>query len=323
MATVAARACLVAGAALLIAGCAQMVPQTISLRTGWPSGVAQSVELADVPFFPQDDYQCGPAALATVLAHSGVDIRPETLVPQVYLPARRGSLQLEMIAAARRQGRVAYVIAPRYTDLLREVAAGTPVLVLQDIGPIVEQWHYAVVNGFDYPSGTVFLRSGTTRRLEMPFTAFERSWMKSGYWAMVAAPPEKIPATATEDAWLDAVLAMARVAPPAVVARAYSAALHRWPTNLSAAVGLANQHHLMGALAPAEAVLRQAKERHPQSVIVMNNLAQVLLDQGRLREALVEADRAVADPQSPFAAEVRATRDAILQRMRPQRVAAP
>ena len=309
------RACLAAGALVALAGCAGMVPQTIALRSAWPAGVDQSVELAEVPFFPQEDYQCGPAALATVLTHSGMAITPEQLVPQVYLPARRGSLQLEMLAAARRQGRVAYVLGPRFSDLLREVGAGVPVLVLQDVGALASQWHYAVVNGFDYPSGTVYLRSGTTRRLAMPFTAFERSWMRSGYWAMVTAPPDRIPATATEEGWMDAVLAMSRVAEPAAVTRAYGAALQRWPNNLPAAVGLANQHHAAGALAQAEAVLRDALSRHPQSVIAMNNLAQVLSDQGRQREALAQAERATSETQSPFAAEARATRESILQRM--------
>jgi hypothetical protein len=316
-----ARRLATAACAVVLAGCAQMVPQTVALRTGWPQGVPQTLELAQVPFFPQDDYQCGPAALATVLAHSGVAITPEPLVSQVWLPARRGSLQLEMLAAARRYGRVSYVLAPRYPDLLRELAAGHPVLVLQDVGAVATQWHYAVVNGFDYPSGTVYLRSGTRRRQEMPFTAFERSWMTGGYWAMVALPPDRIPATATEEGWMTAVLAMARVAEPAAAVQAYASALQRWPDNLAAAVGLANQHHTQGDLPRAAAVLRDAQRRHPRSVIVMNNLAQVLSDQGRHSEALAQINQAAADADSPFAAEVKATRQLILQRMQPRRSA--
>lgn len=308
-------------ALIVLAGCAQMVPQTVALRTAWPKGVPQTLELAQVPFFPQDEYQCGPAALATVLAHSGVPVTPEPLVSQVWLPARRGSLQLEMLAAARRYGRVSYVLAPRYPDLLRELAAGNPVLVLQDVGALATEWHYAVVNGFDYPSGTVYLRSGTRPRLEMPFTAFERSWMKGGYWAMVALPPDRIPVTATEEGWLTAVLAMARVAEPAAAVRAYASALKRWPDNLAAAVGLANQHHTQGDLPKAAAVLREAQRRHPRSVIVMNNLAQVLSDQGRHSEALAQINQAAADGESPFAAEVKATRQLILQRMQQRRSA--
>ncbi|HYF20899.1 MAG TPA: PA2778 family cysteine peptidase [Ramlibacter sp.] len=297
------------------AGCAQMVPQTVALRTGWPGGVPQSTEIPGVPFFPQEEYQCGPAALATVLAHSGVGITPEPLVDQVWLPGRRGSLQLELLAAARRHGRVSYVLAPRYGDLLREVAAGNPVLVLQDIGVLGTQWHYAVVNGFDYPTGTVLLRSGTQARLEMPFTAFERSWMRSGYWAMVVTPPERIPATATEDAWVNAVLAMARVADPRSTAVAFGSALQRWPDNLASAVGLANQHHARGELDRAVAVLQEARRRHPASAIVANNLAQALSDQGRQQEALAVIEQVAADSGNPFAADIRSTRELIVQRL--------
>ncbi|HWP10759.1 MAG TPA: PA2778 family cysteine peptidase [Ramlibacter sp.] len=302
-----------------LAGCAQLVPQTISLRTGWPEGVPQRVELTSVPFFPQDEYQCGPAALATVLSHSGVDVTPDPLVSQVYLPSRHGSLQLEMLAAPRRYGRVSYALAPRYADLLREVAAGNPVVVLQDAGYVFTQWHYAVVNGFDYGSGTLWLRSGKLARQEMPFTYFERTWMKSGYWAMLTMPPERIPVTATEESWMAAVLAMARVSKGDAATKAYAAALKRWPDNLAAAIGLANEYHTHGALANAAAVLRQARQRHPQSVIVMNNLAQTLSDQGRHAEALAQIEKAGDDANSPFAADVRATRQLILQRMGQQK----
>lgn len=318
----AAGAARLAAALLLVlaAGCAQLVPQTIALRTGWPDGVPPSVELTGVPFFPQDDYQCGPAALATLLVHGGVAITPEPLVGEVYLPARRGSLQTEMLAAARRHGRISYPLAPRYGDLLREVASGNPVLVLQEIGylPLVPRWHYAVVNGFDYPSGTVWLRSGTEPRRAMPFTAFERTWMKSGYWAMVVAPPDRIPVTATEDGWLKALIAFARTERGEPLTLAYATALRRWPDSLPAAVGLANQHHARGAIADSVAVLREARRRHPASVVVTNNLAQALSDLGRQQEALALINQ-VSDPGSPFAADVRATRQLILQRIGQQR----
>jgi Tfp pilus assembly protein PilF len=61
-------------------------------------------------------------------------------------------------------------------------------------------------------------------------------------------------------------------------------------------------------------VLRGALQRHPDSAIVLNNLAQTLSDLGRHAEALELIARA-NDPQSPFAAEVRATRLQIEQRL--------
>lgn len=310
------RAALLACAALA-AGCAQMVPQTVGLRTGWPAGVPQSTSIAGVPFFPQDDYQCGPAALATVLDFSGARATAQSLVPLVWLPGRQGTLQLELLAAARRHDRVPYVLAPRYADVLREVAAANPVLVLQDVGTVTTRWHYAVVTGFDYPSGTVWLNSGTRERLDTSFTAFERSWLPGGNWAMVAVAPDRIPATATEDAWMNAVLAMARVASPRASTTAFTTALARWPDNLAAAVGLANQLHAQGDVAQAATVLREARRRHPDSTIVANNLAQVLSDLGQNAEALALLEPLAADSANPFASELRATRELILGRLKP------
>ncbi|MES2784821.1 MAG: PA2778 family cysteine peptidase [Pseudomonadota bacterium] len=291
-----------------------MVPQTVALRSAWPEGVARTVELTQVPFFPQDEFQCGPAALATVLNYTGVQVTPDELAKNVYLPSRQGSLQVEMLAAPRRHGRISYQLRPQYEDVLREVAAGNPVIVLQDVNPVFTQWHYAVLNGFDYPSGTLYLRSGEKRRLEMPFTAFEREWMAGNRWAMVAVAPDRIPATAAEDAWMNAVLAMTRVSGAEAAKTAYATALARWPNNLAAAIGLANQYHQAGSYGRAIDVLRVAQQRHPESVIVLNNLAQALTDEGRHAEALSQIDQALAIP-SPFASDVRATRQLILERI--------
>jgi hypothetical protein len=302
-------------AVLLLSACGSMVPQTIALRTDWPAGVPRQAELSQVPFFPQDEYQCGPAALATVMNTAGARVSAASLVDQVWIPARQGSLQLEMLAAPRKHGLVSLRLAPRYGDLLREVAAGNPVVVLQDVGPVLPQWHYAVVNGFDYDTGTILLRSGLQFRQEMPFTYFERTWQPGKYWAMVVTPPERIPATATEQRWLEALLGLARGGNSEATVRGYRTALARWPDSLPAAVGLANHLHARGALEDAAGVLRTALQRHPQSVIVLNNLAQTLSDQGRHAEALALIRKA-EDPQSPFAGEVRATRQLIEERLR-------
>ena len=270
-------------------------------------------EITEAPFFPQKEYECGPAALATLLVSAGAKTTPEELVPQVYLPARKGSLQVEMLAAARRHGLVSYQLAPSQLDLMRELAAGTPVVVLQNLG-VSDGWHYAVAVGYDWKLGMMVLRSGITEREEMPFAMHEFVWKRSGYWAMVAVPPERIPATAEEGRWLGALVAFERLNPPARNRVAYAAFLQRWPANVQAAIGLANAHHALGELPQAEKVLRAALARAPDSAIVLNNLAQTLSDQGRNTEALPLAERAVATG-GPHAAAVRQTRDDILKKM--------
>jgi tetratricopeptide (TPR) repeat protein len=294
-----------------------MWPQTAELREAQPPGVPGKVELTQVPFFPQEEYQCGPAALATALASFGAKVTPEELVPQVYIPSRKGSLQVEMLAAARRHGLVSYTLAPRFADLLRELAAGHPVIVLQNLG-VREGWHYAVAVGYDYERGEIILRSGTTERQVLPFTVHEMVWKRSGYWAMLALPPERIPATADEQRWLGAIAALERAGQPSSARIAYGHFLERWPQNVNAAVGLANTHHALGALAEAERVLREAVQREPHSVIALNNLAQTLSDQGKHAEALPFIERAIAQNEAaggPFAAAVQETRETIRKRL--------
>jgi hypothetical protein len=313
-----ARRLILWAAVLFVAGCSTLeplVPQTVQLRTAWPEGVPRQVELGQVPFYPQEEYQCGPAALAMAMTYGGRRTLPASLVDEVWLPSRNGSLQLEMLATPRRHGLVSYRIEPRYADLLREVAAGNPVVVLQDVGPLFTQWHYAVVNGFDYDTGTILLRSGLRDRQEMSFTAFERSWMAGDYWAMVVTPPDRVPASATEKRWLEALLGLARGGNLDATVRGYRAALQRWPESLPAAVGLANHLHARGSLQEAADVLKAALKKSPQSVILLNNLAQTLSDQGRNTEALAVI-RQADDPQSPFAGDVRTTRELIEERLR-------
>ena len=300
--------------ALMLAGCAGLAPQTATLReTFHTKGLPERVELTEVPFFPQTEYQCGPAALATVLAAAGEKVTPEDLVSQVYLPERKGSLQVEMLAAARRHGIVSYQLAPRFEDLLREIAAGNPVVVLQNLG-FKDGWHYAVAMGYDYDWGKLYLRSGEDKRSVMAFALHEFTWMRSGYWAMVALPPDRIPATAEEERWLSAVAALERV-DPSSARTAYTTFLKRWPENVNAAVGLANTNHTLGDLKQAEAVLREASSKHPESVIVLNNLAQTLSDQGRDAEALPVIERAVA-LGGPFSAAVEDTKRGIQKKLK-------
>ncbi len=299
---------------LLASGCASLFPQTAVLRGGLPPELPQTVELRSVPFFPQKEYQCGPAALATVLAAKGVKVTADELVPQVYLPARKGSLQVEMLAATRRHGMVSYLLAPNFEDMLREVAAGNPVVVLQNRG-VFSTWHYAVVVGYDYDSATLILRSGEEEREEMRFWSHEFLWARGGYWAMVAVPPERLPATAEEGRYLASVAALERAGGAKAATVAYQTFRKRWPDNVNAAIGLANAHHTLGELTAAEAVLREAEKRDPHSVVVLNNLAQTLSDQGKDAEALPVIERAVG-LGGPYANAVLDTRRSILEKLK-------
>ncbi|WP_395402040.1 PA2778 family cysteine peptidase [Pseudoduganella sp. UC29_106] len=277
-------------ALLLLAGCAT---QTRSLLAAPRSGPHQQ-ELSATPFHAQERYQCGPAALAMLLGAAAVDTSPEALVPEVYLPGREGSLQLELLAAARHHGALAAPISPRLDALLAEIDAGHPVLVLQNLSlPIVPKWHYAVVIGYDLDRGEVILRSGTTRRMTMPLSTFEHTWSRSGYWGMVALAPGHIPATTELKTLLPALIAYEKAAPPQSVQLTYRAALQRWPDTLALQLGVGNSAYAGGDRTAAADAFRRAAASHPDSGAAFNNLAVVLGELGQLAEARAAAQTAI------------------------------
>jgi tetratricopeptide (TPR) repeat protein len=206
---------------------------------------------------------------------------------------REGTLQVEMLAGARRNGALAVRLPGRLDALLAEVAAGTPAVVLLNLGlSWIPRWHYAVLVGHDLERDEVLLRSGTTRRLSIGFTPFESTWTRAGHWAFVALPPGRLPVSASEAEVADATVAFERVARPSDAARAYAAALDRWPGSLTLAMGLGNTRYASGDVAGAAQVFAQTAERH-DSAAAWNNLARVRWQMGERDAARVAAQRAL------------------------------
>jgi hypothetical protein len=251
-------------------------------------------ELRAVPFFPQTEYQCGPAALATVLKYAGADVDADALVSEVYVEGLRGSLQPELLGATRRHGLVPYVIAPEPSALAAELAARRPVLVLQNLGvDRVPVWHYAVVVGIE--AGEVILRSGTDERRVEPGSRFLRSWRGASNWAFVAVAPGELPATATPDAYVRALAGAELVIGPAAAERGYRAALARWPADPLVQFAAAMQRQAAGAYAEAIVLYREALATAPTLAAARNNLALLLAERGCYAAALTEARTALAD----------------------------
>ncbi len=281
------------------------------LASAWPDSLPSQVNLSKVPFFAQQDHQCGPAALASLLRYSGVRISPEALTPQVYTPGLQGSLQLDLIGAARRAGRIPYRIAPTAAALGLELAAGHPVLVLQDVGHLTPVWHFAVVVGYNRETREVILHSGDQARLRLSMERFDRSWVAGQRWGLVILPPEQIPASANAPDYLQQVAAMESIR-PGVAESAYQASLKRWPDTLTALMGLGNlayaQHHYHRAAHYFE----RATKAHSDSGDAFNNLAESRLQLGQMQLAREASAQAVALGGSHLAAYQR-TQQAIMR----------
>lgn len=172
---------------VLITACS--TPASLPLASQTAMTLPPQVEWTQVPFYSQEDDQCGPAALAIVLSHAGVPRTPEQMRDEVYLPLRRGSLPIEMVSAVRRTGLTPRVLDTDLSGLLQEVAQGRPVTVLMNLRwRLWPQWHYAVVVGYDLPQDQIILRSGSEQRHVMASQDFDAQWAGAQRWALSVWP---------------------------------------------------------------------------------------------------------------------------------------
>jgi hypothetical protein len=262
----------------------------------------QGIELAALPFYPQDVDHCGPAALATVLTWSGKPVTPEDLAPYLFLPERRGAVQAEMTARTRAHGRLAWSSQDDPGVVVRELEAGRPVLVLKNLGlGLWPAWHYAVAVGFDRRSNEILLRSGTDRLKRARAGTFEHTWGRSGFWALVVTEPGDMPVSARPHDYLRAAvdLEAAGTVGSEGIETVWRVAIRRWPEHPDFHLALSNTRRQAGDEAGAETTLREGLLALPRDPMLSYNLAWLLARRGATLEAITHA-RAARAGGGPF-----------------------
>jgi hypothetical protein len=274
-----------------LSGCAA---PTAGLHASLPDRFPPQHVIAAVPFAAQRGDQCGPAALAMALQYSGVAVTAAELRTAVYTPGRKGSLQSGMITATRRHDRLAYPIQG-LKALLREVAAGNPVIVLQNLGlKWIPRWHYAVVIGFDLQARSITLHSGEQPARRVALKTFHYTWRRSDFWGLLVLPPGRLPATAQAPAYLKAALGLQKAGFAASAVKAFQSAVRKWPDNITARMGLGNALYASGHLPAAADAFQQVAAIDPRHGAALNNLAHVLAELGDLEKAEAMARKAMA-----------------------------
>ena len=174
---------------LLLSAC-QTPPQTQQLLRE-PPNITFSHLIAQVPFFPQQQFYCGPTTLAEVANFHGVEASPDTIAAHTFTPGLEGTLQIEMAAATRQLGLVAYQQRGSMQQLLQLLAEDIPVIVLQNNSVAwLPQWHYAVAIGYDLSKAEIILHSGVTAEHRLNFATFERTWQRGKYWMLAMLPSQ-------------------------------------------------------------------------------------------------------------------------------------
>lgn len=120
-------------------------------QQAWSPGEPGLQVIAGVPFRAQQQRNdCGPAALASLLAQRGEEVPPAAITAAVYDPRLGGALLPDLENFARRQGFATRSGRGDLELLRRQVDAGRPVLIPVETGFAgVSRPHYLVVFGYD------------------------------------------------------------------------------------------------------------------------------------------------------------------------------
>ena len=139
---------------LLLAGCAGLAPQTARAARRPARRLAGSASSSRrCRSSRRRSTSAGPPRWRPLLVSSGVEApRPRRWCRRSTCPRARAACRWR---CWRRRGATAW--SPTSSrrasiDLMRELAAGTPVVVLQNLG-VSDGWHYAVAVGYDYRHG--------------------------------------------------------------------------------------------------------------------------------------------------------------------------
>jgi hypothetical protein len=256
---------------LFLSACVSATPQADRLLSEIHS-VPITAQIAEVPFIPQSTNYCGPATLTMALNWAGESVSLEELAPQVYTPGMNGTLPIDMLSAARRQGVMAIPITG-LQDLFLEINAGNPVIVFENLAlSWLPQWHYALVFGYDLTSEKVLMHSGPEAFKQWDLRKFERSWKLGDYWGLVVLKPGKLSASADEITHVKAAAALEKLGKEKQAETAYNTILARWPQSLIAKLGRANIAYSKKDFTAAVEFLRQASREHPGSQLITHNL---------------------------------------------------
>lgn len=244
-----------------------------------PVPTANTQRHLEVPFFSQEKYQCGPAALASMLSYAGTPSLPYALVDEVWLPGRHGSLAIELIAAARARGLLAYPIN-NFTDLIAELDANHPVLIQQNLlFNWLPQWHFAVVIGYADEGNTLILHSGTKEDFSVNRKWFEERWSKADNVGYAMLPPPTLPAN-SDALKLASAIDDVSVSSKSPALSFWAAAAERHRRNPVVLFGYANGQYQSGLLVQAIQIYREVTELDPTFHPAWNNLASVLNEVG-------------------------------------------
>lgn len=133
-----------------------------------------------VPFFAQDEFMCGPASLASVIAYWGKDTGLEEVAKATYHDRLKGTLPVDMLIYAKDKGFEAEYYEGSLEDLKKRLSEGTPVILFLNLGyDFYPVGHYIVVVGYNERMRSIIAHSGMDREEAFTYARLEKAWSKT------------------------------------------------------------------------------------------------------------------------------------------------
>jgi ABC-type bacteriocin/lantibiotic exporter with double-glycine peptidase domain len=149
-----------------------------------------SGHIIDVPFYPQEKDQCGPAALASVLAYWQGDESPAEIASTIFSKSAGGVLGIDLENYAAGKGYRTRQYSGGLPDLMANIDSGHPLIILVDTGIwVVQGHHFMTVVGYD--DSAVFAHSGREKWKRIENDELISQWRKTDFWTLLILPPEK------------------------------------------------------------------------------------------------------------------------------------
>ncbi|MDD5118648.1 MAG: PA2778 family cysteine peptidase [Sulfuricurvum sp.] len=256
----------------------------------------------NVPFIPPRSELCGSTSIEMVSSYwqSTTSYIPKLTMQELdgytLIPAKGGTLQIEMMTSARANGLIAYPMEPTFDALFAELSAHHPVIVLVNRSfswhPL---WHYAPVIGYDEEKRQIIVHFSDQPNEAVPLATFAALWKRSGNWGVVLLPPGELPALVSSKTVLRSIYEFEKAGDRLGAIRAYQSALIRWPEDTDILFALANAEFNVSNFSEAEKNYRKLLALKPSHALALNNLSMLLCRSSRSDEALKLLDKAVTD----------------------------
>ncbi len=248
----------------------------------------ESFYLENVPTVAQKAYQCGPAALESVLRYWGSPADADSIGKALYKSNTHGVFNFTLAQYTKSLGFWSEIHEDFTVENLKQwIRKGIPAIVMLDTGTLwARTYHFVVLKGFDDHLRIFYANTGVPETQSIDYGEFEQRWKKADVWSLIVSPLEKVDWELDEKQSIEIALLFEKKRDLAQAERWLESALRKNPNSLTAKFNLANVYGKSDRSGKAKVIYQELLDQNPSRTEISNNLAWIDYEEGRYEEAL-------------------------------------